>query len=445
MDDPTHLERIGPKGWLRYVFPFQLPENYDIDEVSRIYRTGFDAAKQRLPAMGSEVVPAPEIKHTGVLKLQIIPEGDIEPITVKDLRAEGAFPLTFAELKAKRFPVSAFEASKICPRSVWPTSGDRLPISLVQLNFIQGGMIMGWNLFHQFGDSVTGYTWSQVWAEECRRAQGEEISSPLCLPDQSFAHRAQIKQPSGHNTGQVEKHPEYLVLPFTPQSTPPKMFPICTAAEATPTNATNPCLTDSEYISTNDALSALLWRTIMAVQNPADSLGDADPVSAFALAIDGRLRTNPPVHPQTQGCFLEYLGVELPIRKMLAGKLADIAIEIRRSVAIADKEWTDDVVTLIDSLEDVNRIILKAFTDVPGFNCVQTSWVEFRIYNVSWGKALGSTVQAVRSPDVGVINGCQVIFPAPPEGGLEVLIGVEEGCLDKLLHDPLWNKFAVVI
>lgn len=63
MDGPTHLERIGPKGWLRYVFPFQLAEDYDIDHVSGIFKAGFDAAKQRLPAMGSEAVPAPEIKR----------------------------------------------------------------------------------------------------------------------------------------------------------------------------------------------------------------------------------------------------------------------------------------------------------------------------------------------------------------------------------------------
>lgn len=63
MEGPTYLERIGPKGWLRYVFPFQLAEDYDIDEVSRIFKTGFHAAKQRLPVMGSEAVPAPEYKR----------------------------------------------------------------------------------------------------------------------------------------------------------------------------------------------------------------------------------------------------------------------------------------------------------------------------------------------------------------------------------------------
>jgi hypothetical protein len=66
--------------------------------------------------------------EAGVLKLQEIPEGDMELITVKDLRADRAlFPMTFAELKSRNFPMP----------------GDRLPLSLVQLNFIQGGVTMG--------------------------------------------------------------------------------------------------------------------------------------------------------------------------------------------------------------------------------------------------------------------------------------------------------------
>lgn len=45
------------------LFPFQLDEDYDIDHVSGIFKAGFDAAKQRLPAMRSEAVPAPETKR----------------------------------------------------------------------------------------------------------------------------------------------------------------------------------------------------------------------------------------------------------------------------------------------------------------------------------------------------------------------------------------------
>lgn len=148
-----------------------------------------------------------------MLTLKEIPAGDIEQIVVKDLRAPGAFPMTFAELKSKSFPVSAFAAAKVCPRSVWPVPGDRLPVCLVQANFIQGGMILAWNIFHMFGDSVTFSVWSEVWAEECRRAQGEEISNPVDLPDRIITDREYLKKPSGRNAGRAEDHPEYLILP----------------------------------------------------------------------------------------------------------------------------------------------------------------------------------------------------------------------------------------
>lgn len=384
--------------------------------------------------------------------------------------------MTYAELKSRSFPVAAFEGDEICRRSVWIATGERLPVSLVQANFIEGGLILSWCILHMSGDGNSFFTWSQIWAEECRRAQGFEIIDPVELPEEMFADRARFMSPSGRTSGRLEDHPEYIVLPcefleeppsvgrpsityasnceVTPQSAPPKMLsdahrgqvfyfsPSALAAlktEAAPKDASD---ASDSWISTNDALSALLWRTVMAIQNPVESLGEADPVFSFAIAIDGRPRTDPPVHPRTMGCFLEYVAVEMPIRKMLTCELAEIAVEIRRAISRADKDWTDDIVTLVDGLEDVDRLVVKAFTDVPGFNCVQTSWINFKLYDLDWGQALGNRIRAVRSPSVGVINGLQVILPALPDGGIEVLVGVEQSCLEKLLVEPLWNKFA---
>ena len=181
----------------------------------------------------------------------------------------------------------------------------------------------------------------------------------------------------------------------------------------------------------------------MAVQWPLDTL-QGDPVSVFNLAIDGRLRTDPPVHPETLGCFLEYLGVSLPIRTILgSASLADLAILIRKEVLRADRQFTDDLVALVEQLEDVDRLVPTAFLDVPGFNCVQTSWINFQLYGLDWGPLLGHRIGAVRAPHIGVINGLQLVLPAPPEGGVEVLVGVEESCLQRLLQDPLWMKYAV--
>lgn len=61
--EQTHLERIGPKGWLRYVFLFELPEDYDINEVSKVLRAGYYAAAERLPVMICEAVPDTEAQR----------------------------------------------------------------------------------------------------------------------------------------------------------------------------------------------------------------------------------------------------------------------------------------------------------------------------------------------------------------------------------------------
>jgi hypothetical protein len=89
---------------------------------------------------------------------------------------------------------------------------------------------------------------------------------------------------------------------------------------------------------------------------------------------------------------------------------AAMAIQVRRSVARADKDFTDDEAALVEKLEDVDRLVPTAFLDIPGFNYVQTSWVNFALYDFDWGTALGK-MEAVRAPSVGVINGLQVILP----------------------------------
>lgn len=451
----TALEQIAPKGYLRYVFLFQLDDGYNMGKVANVLRVGYATLKHRIPFVTCEAIPDVDSKQAGAFKLQRMQDDDIEDIVIKDLRASELFRPSYAELKAKGFPVAAFDPDVLCRRSVWPSPGEKLPVSLAQANFIHGGLVLTWCAFHMVGDGTSFHTWMKVWAEGCRHAQGDSTVT-VELPDALWSDRQSVEKSSGRSKGLIENHPEYTVLPFTPPGAPPKMLspdhrgqvfyfsPEALAAlkaDASPAHATQP--TDQAWISTNDAISALLWRTVMAVQSPLDTL-EGDPVSVFNIAIDGRRRTDPPVHPETQGCFLESVAVSAPIRAMLSTlSVADLAVQIRKAILRADKHFTDDVVALTEKLEDVNRIVLTAFLDVPGFNCCQTSWVTFELYSLNWGPLLGGHIESVRTPNVGIINGLQVVLPVLPNGGMEVLVGVELSCLDRLLHEPLWLKYAV--
>ncbi|KAJ3579694.1 hypothetical protein NPX13_g875 [Xylaria arbuscula] len=125
--------------------------------------------------------------------------------------------------------------------------------------------------------------------------------------------------------------------------------------------------------------------------------------------------------------------------------VADPAVVIRKAVSKLSDQYVDSLSTLFESAEDVNRVVATAFLDVPGFNCVQTSWINLGVYGLDWGKTLGGKIQAVRSPDVGVINGGSLVLPALPGGGIELIIGVESKCLPRLLKDPLLTKYATAI
>lgn len=453
------IERAGPKGYLRYIFPFQLASDYNPDELLKVLRDSFEATKKRLPILGCEAVPDTESTQGGVLKLQ---HGNWGTITSRDLRAEGAFPLTYAELKAKHFPVQYFDADLVTRGPVWPTPGQRLPITEIQANFIQGGLILNWNIFHMIGDGKTFQKMLEVWAEECQRVQGLEITSPVVLGPELF-DRSRLMKSSGQNAGNFEDHPEYTILPFVPTGAPPKMLSPSHRAEvfyfspaalaqlkkdAAPALATSKS-SDEEvsWISTNDALSALLWHTVMEVQNPLDTL-EGDPLSVFNIAIDGRARASPPHPPDMLGCFLEYVAVSMPIRTMLSSKnLSEIAIAIRRAVNGMEKgnNWTDDVIALFEKVPDVNQIVPTAFLDVPGNNCIQTTWAGLEMYKLRWGPMFGDVVDAIRSPSSGVINGLQTVLPTLPlerGGGVEVIVGVEEKSLSRLDENELWNKYA---
>ncbi|KAI1255137.1 hypothetical protein MGN70_003201 [Eutypa lata] len=450
------LEKAGPKGYIRYVFPLELPEGYDMDECFRVLKSGLEATKERIPTLGCEGVPNPDTKPDGVLKLHKY--DDYETIIAKDLRAPGAFSHTFAEMKAKHFPLAAFPGDLLCRRFTWFSPGERLPAADIQVNFIPGGMLITCCFFHVFADATTYFTWLETWAEECRRVQGIETGPRKEIPDVWFTDREKHMKPSGRNAGKPEEHPEILVLPFTPEGFPPKMISrdhvgqvfrfsaeglAALKAEASPKNATEP--TDQEFVSTNDAMSALMWRSVMNAQFPIDELKE-DPTSIFNIAVDARSRTDPPVHPRTFGNWLGWVAPQMSIRKMLTtASLADISIVIRKAVQRLNDQYVDDLSTLFEGVEDANRVVATAFLDVPGYNCVQTSWINMAMYSLDWGKGLGSTIQAVRSPDVGVINGGSLVLPKLPEGGIELIIGVESKCLPRLLADPFLAKFTEAI
>ncbi|KAF6821079.1 hypothetical protein CSOJ01_00514 [Colletotrichum sojae] len=76
--DLTPLERVGPKGYLLYVFPFQLPVDYDLEQVASVLKAGYDSARRRIAVLDCEAVPDPDARQAGVRKNRMIELGSYQ-------------------------------------------------------------------------------------------------------------------------------------------------------------------------------------------------------------------------------------------------------------------------------------------------------------------------------------------------------------------------------
>ncbi|KZL63580.1 enoyl- hydratase isomerase family [Colletotrichum incanum] len=455
------VEQIGPKGWIRSIYHFELPDNYDADHLTKLLKTAYNAMKARTPIAGCEVTPM-EGKQGGLLQLRQYGD-EIEDFLAKDLRADDMFP-SFSELKARGFPSSALDPAIVCRRGLggeWPKAGDRLNVTWMQANFIKGGLLLNMLFLHAYADGTTAYKFTEILAEELRRAQGLPIENPAEVPDED---RAKMMKSTGLNAGRPEDHAEYIELPFSPPGPPPKLSspihhghvfyfsPESLAAlkeEASPANAK--LFKGREdipsFVSTNDALSALIWRATMSAQHASKLRSvEGDPApspSVMGVALDARRRAGVPVHKHTIGNILGFAAAVLDIREVVSeGSLADLAICVRRAVAKTEGTYLDDLTALIERLEDVTRLAPTMFLDMPGNHMLQSSWREFPFYDIEWGTAFGGKMLALRPPSVGVCHTMQIVLPDPQRGGIEVFVGVENDAMESLLSDPLWRKYA---
>jgi trichothecene 3-O-acetyltransferase len=465
---PTLLaaEQVGPKGWIRDVICLELAADYDAESMSSLLKTAWASFKERTPLVGVEAVPTSDVNATqaGLLELRPYADGEVEDFVVKDLRGDASIP-SFAELKAQNFPNSAMDNEKLCYRGrggEWPVPGIRLTTNMMQANLIKGGLLLNHLCFHSFNDGTSMWKLMQLFAEDVRRAQGLPIEKPAEIPT---ADRAKLERSSGQhvcaNFGQ--DHPEWIHLPFTPDALPDgltkalhhahvfRFSPEAIKAlkeECSPANVRvlkgQPV---PEFVSTNDVLTALLWRCVQRAEHPDASLFDDAKPSVVQVALDARRRAHIPIHPHTMGNIVGYSASILPLKKVLTedASLADLACLIRMSVAKCGKTYHDEVAHYVENMEDVRRFAGTAFLDMPGPNVLQSNWSEFDYYNIEWGAAFGDRIKAVRFPAGGVCAGFQIIMPPPPgapAGTVEVLADVSDAAWERLLTDELWNKYA---
>lgn len=450
----SSLEQSSPPYWNRSLYCFKLPSDYKKEEITGILRQGLKATFSDLPVLTGQLVPIDDEKQPG--KKDVIPGGN-EELFVKDLTSSS---LDYDHLKANRFPLSTFDDETFWATPCMPAPGEKCPVFAAQANFIKGGWLLGISFWHLIMDGTALAIALRVLSHNCLLVQdpSSQAQAGSKLSGDIF-NKVRLHESGPEHKGLLADHPEYVLFPEVPTGPPPfatiplkvEVFHISPVslkalkAAATPVVRTENHAKEPMWVSTNDAASALIWRTLVVATYEGTDYKD-EPLSCCQVAVNSRPKMNPPLPADYFGCALTFGTSYLPISSVLVpGSLSTMALMIRQSIMKVTAPYIESVIATVRNVPDYRRFVPSSFVDLLGRDTVQTSWSAFPLYEYNWGPALGGKCERVRAPKLGMFNGLQTVLPALPEsqgGGFELMIGLEPHVMEKLKADPVWSEYC---
>jgi hypothetical protein len=346
----------------------------------------------------------------------------------------------YEELKAQHFPLSKLSTEHLSPVGVMPVPPN--PVFAAQANFIQGGLLLAVAVHHSASDGAGLDTIISTWAKNT--ATAASTNGPFTAHNPLSNDRTPLM--TGTPGANLTDFPEFTLLP-TPKPAAPidmsayQLPPMTSHIFHLPPASLAAIKTTAAAHSTNDALLAFLWTHIVKARNPPEGT-----TSALCLAADIRARAAPPLPPTYLGnASMPVVTRRLPAADLRAAAsgLQDAAAAIRAAVDAlgSPPDRVARVVGLLASREDPSDF-KYAYNAFLGPDVVASSWTRFGVYDRGWGGGLGRP-EAMRVPGEGA-DGIVMVLPQLKDGGLEVLVGLEDGAMGRLLGDAGFLEVATL-
>lgn len=375
------------------------------------------------------------------------------------------FP-SYAELEQREFPFSELDDQHLppnyCPIGDATTKPDEgHPVTLIQLNTIRGGIIIGTAIHHQCVGAKGIDAVIARWAAHTR-ALFTDTPAPAfdasCL-DQTPLNSTTPLPPN--RIPEVEDKIKSLkYIPVLPDMQP---APPCATAQAAfhfpasklaalkaATQRAQQQQQPGAWVSTNDCLTALLWRAMQRVKTARspDAANDDPGRSVNMLqAVDIRDHHDPPIPHAYPGNTVFVSFVAAPHGRVGAdGALPELARAVRASVARwRARDMIEDVKDYIATFPDKEGVRL-ALGAGPELDTVVTSWgvmTAYRSHDFGFGP-----LRALRVA-LGSFKGMFVILPRrireeERDEGIEVFVSLDKDDMERMKGDEEVLKWGEV-
>lgn len=453
------LDHLSPRTHVPKLLYFAT--SADPKHVESTLREALERSIADLPLLAGSVGLLKEDKaQSGSLAVQAPYSSVDEIVSFVDLREK----YDYASLRQQEFPTDGVAAEDVTP----DTTKNNSPVMLARVSLIKGGVIIAAAIHHCVMDEGGIFAVFRLWSSHCKAVDSNSIASTLVSSE--WTDRTILA--TGKGTGLMSDHPEYRLRAAEDSATKPGAIIEFVSESAVSAESAILFFADDKlerlkamvseqlqktgdaasWVSTNDALCALIWASVTAAR-AAGNTRSSQPYTLFAMAVDGRNRLNPPVSPAYTGNVI-LVSKAVDMYESFAATaeqpeaLARAAQLIRASVQAIDDSSIRDVIAMVQGVDDIGRLCPSGYSSNLR-NLGTSSWSRQDYYGLEWGHSLGGRCQRLRWRKLRS-DGLFVIFPRIPSGlqtvygsaGLEICLALQKDTMAVLKKSELFGNYA---
>ncbi|KAL2814137.1 transferase family-domain-containing protein [Aspergillus granulosus] len=433
---------------------FELDPAKKADDIVHHLKQGLEVALSEIPDFAATVAPVPGSQRKE-LELRIGPESGVPFKVVDQTQNESWVYGSYADLASKHFPIVEIPHDLIfVPHSA--PDADSLPAALIQVNLIDGGVIIAISWHHVVCDARGISVFSDIWSQHTKTSIAQGRPDLPAAPAEGSRDRWRLDH--GLRDVTVDDLPEYTIdssarrcptgsFLLDREQTVTVPYAVSTwYLSADSLKALRNSLAQAETASAAqftkvEVVSALVWKHT----GIARRLNELHPggSSLFTTRLDFRARTKPPFPDNFIGNINEPTArVRIPLSEVCAPSTPESLVTLAEAVRVATESANEKSVrTLIGLINDA-----PAVTDVtwkynyfpgPDLGVTDISGIDSRKQN--WGGALGTPV-VLRS--YSRETGLLYLFPQDKDGGFEIQFQCEKEAVETLKADEIFSKYC---
>ncbi|KAI8625485.1 putative enoyl-CoA hydratase/isomerase family protein [Xylariaceae sp. FL1651] len=445
----SHWDRIYPAGHSKRILCFSLPPQHDKEQLVRYLHTAFQRTVKRVPFLAGSIVPFPPDQGGRPWLRNLVPEGAAH-LVIKDLSSK----LSWSELTKANFSQHLLDTDQLCPlpKAAY-VQDDPVDVCQFQANFIEGGLLLVVSIVHIAADGRGVTEIINIFAEQLRKAQLDPDNEPLQAGNDVVYRSDRMALVSGNGVpGTLEKHGAWTSDAVNSHAQIADVPNFCRMFRITASGlaklkqlAAKASTGPDDWLSTNDVISAFIWRSIMVARNRAGIL-PTDGTSSVVQPIDCRAHLGLPQPYFGNALYMTKSSLSLQKLADPERGLVEAARLLRSAIQSVNADKFRDLVGYATRTELESGIRLNIYEELPIGGIILTSHFKFDLHGLDFGPAFSQDgnghMKALRLPAQGTQAGIVIIMPKLTDGSCEFMVTESDSTLSALESDDEFKKYT---